>query len=408
MEILRFLAAGNVDDGKSTLIGRLLYDSNSLQKDLVENIEKASQKLGTDFNLALLTDGLKAEREQGITIDVAYKYFATAKRKFIIADCPGHVQYTRNMVTGASTADLMILLVDARKGITEQTRRHSAVGSLLGIEHFAVCINKMDLVNYDPAVYNAIVDEYKRMAVDLDLRDIQFIPVSASLGENVVRRSEKMHYYKGPALLEYLETVKPEKDAAALPFRMPVQGVILPRDGQMDRYFSGQIASGRVRVGDRVELHPGGTTTITGIRLMDETLEEACAPQSVSVQIADDIDIARGCLISSGGETEVADQITAHICWMDAKKLRAGAKYTIRHTTNFLKCQVQAIEYKMDMGTLGKTETDELGMNDIGRIRIRLARPVHFDPYRMNRWTGSFILIDDTNQTAGAGVIEAV
>ncbi|HMU83692.1 MAG TPA: GTP-binding protein [Leptospiraceae bacterium] len=406
MEILRFLAAGNVDDGKSTLIGRLLYDSNSLQTDLVENIEKASQKLGTEFNLALLTDGLKAEREQGITIDVAYKYFATAKRKFIIADCPGHVQYTRNMVTGASTADLMILLVDARKGITEQTRRHSAVGSLLGIEHFAVCINKMDLVDYSQSVYDSIREDYQRMAMDLNLRDLKFIPVSASLGENVVHRSVKMPYYDGPSLLEYLETVMPEKDQSQLPFRFPVQNVLLPRDGKMDRYFAGQICAGTIRRGDTVELFPGGKTKIKSIRLMDADLAEATAPQSVSLQIEDEIDVARGCLIASGAEPDAADEWTATVCWMDARALKPGAKYTLRHTTNTLKCQVMSIDYRVDMGTLGKIVTEELAMNDIGRIRIKLARAIRFDPYLANRWTGSFILIDEANQTAGAGVIE--
>lgn len=407
MEILRFLAAGNVDDGKSTLIGRMLYDSKALQKDLIENIEKLSQRNGMDFNLALLTDGLKAEREQGITIDVAYKYFQTSKRKFIIADCPGHVQYTRNMVTGASTADLMILLVDAPKGITEQTRRHAAIGSLLGIEHFVVCINKMDLVNYDPGVYQSIRDEFQKMSMDLDLPDVKFVPVSALLGENIVDRAPRMaSYYNGPSLLEILETVMPQKDPLTLPFRFPVQHVILPRDGQMDRYFAGQISSGSIRKGDSVEIFPGGRATVKSIRLMDQELDQAIAPQSVAIQIAEDIDVARGHLITAGEEPEAADALTAHICWMDTKAARPGAKYTIRHTTNFLKCQIQEIDYKLDMATLGKTETAELGANDIGRVRLKLSRSVRYDNYRRNRWTGSFILIDESNHTCGAGVIE--
>lgn len=406
MEILRFIAAGNVDDGKSTLIGRLLYDSNSLQKDLVENIEKASQKGGTDFNLALLTDGLKAEREQGITIDVAYKYFATARRKFIIADCPGHVQYTRNMVTGASTADLMILLVDARLGITEQTRRHAAIGSLLGISHFVVCVNKMDLIGYDENKFNAIRQEFLGLSMDFSLRDIQFIPVSALAGENVVDPSKNMPYYKGPCLLEHLETVNIEEAKSTVPFRMPVQMVVLPRDGAMDRYFAGQIASGTVRRGDTVSLFPGGTTRIKNIRIFDDEIEQATAPQSISVQIEDNIDIARGTLIAGGEEPETLDTIVAHICWMDAKPLRPGSKYTMRHTTNFLKCAIQSVEYRVNMGTMAKAETEELGMNDIGRVRIKLAKPIHCDAYGKNRWTGCFILIDEANQTAGAGVIE--
>jgi len=311
------------------------------------------------------------------------------------------------MVTGASTADLMILLVDARKGITEQTRRHSAVGSLMGIEHFAVCINKMDLVDYSPDVFKSIKDEFIKLSMDFELRDTQFIPVCAVDGQNVVRRSERMKsFYSGPSLLEHLETVLPERDPGDIPMRFPVQMVLLPRDGSMERFFAGQIASGTIRTGDEVELFPGGKTRIKAIQIMGQNILEATAPQSISVQIEDNIDVARGTLMTSGNEPETAGDFTAHICWMDSRPLRPGAKYTIRHTTNFLKCAVESIEYRVDMSSLGKTETQELAMNDIGRVRIKLARSIHYDPYRRNRWTGCFILIDEANQTAGAGVID--
>ena len=412
MELLRFTTAGSVDDGKSTLIGRLLYDSKSIFEDQLEAIESASEKRGEDYvNLALLTDGLRAEREQGITIDVAYRYFSTPKRKFIIADTPGHIQYTRNMVTGASTANLAIILVDARKGIIEQTFRHSYIASLLQIPHIVVCINKMDLVEWDEKTFNKIVHDYKAFASKLDVKDVHFIPISALNGDNVVDRSTNMNWYNGPTLLYLLENIHIGSDLNHIDARFPVQYVIRPMKNEYHDYrgYAGRIAGGVFRVGDRVKALPSGfTSKIKAIKTMDGDLDEAFAPQSVTLLLEDEIDISRGdMIVRENNVPNVEQEFDVMLCWMNDKKLVPRGKYILRHTSKECKCIVKEIKYKLDINTLTRLEGEiEIGLNDIGRVSLRTTTPLFFDAYRKNRNTGSIILVDEaTNETIAAGMI---
>jgi sulfate adenylyltransferase subunit 1 len=412
MELLRFSTAGSVDDGKYTLIGRLLYDSKSIFEDQMEAIEAASQKRGEDYvNLALLTDGLRAEREQGITIDVAYRYFSTPKRKFIIGDTPGHIQYTRNMVTGASTANLAIILVDARKGIIEQTYRHSFIASLLQIPHIVVCINKMDLVDWDEKTFNRIVHDYKAFASKLDVKDVHFIPISALEGDNVVKRSKNMDWYNGPTLLYLLENIHIGSDLNHIDARFPVQYVIRPMKNEYHDYrgYAGRIAGGVFRVGDKVKALPSGfTSKIKSIATMDGDLQEAFAPQSVTLLLEDEIDISRGdMIVRENNVPKVEQEFDVMLCWMNEKKLAPRSKYILRHTTRECKSIVQEIKYKLNINTLQRIESvPELELNDIARVSIRTTVPLFFDPYRKNRNTGSIILIDETtNETVAAGMI---
>jgi len=388
MELLRFTTAGSVDDGKSTLIGRLLYDSKSIFEDQLEAIESASEKRGEDYvNLALLTDGLRAEREQGITIDVAYRYFSTPKRKFIIADTPGHIQYTRNMVTGASTANLAIILVDARKGIIEQTFRHSYIASLLQIPHIVVCINKMDLVEWDEKTFNKIVHDYKAFASKLDVKDVHFIPISALNGDNVVDRSTNMNWYNGPTLLYLLENIHIGSDLNHIDARFPVQYVIRPMKNEYHDYrgYAGRIAGGVFRVGDRVKALPSGfTSKIKAIKTMDGDLDEAFAPQSVTLLLEDEIDISRGdMLVRENNVPHVEQEFDVMLCWMNDKKLVPRGKYILRHTSKECKCIVKEIKYKLDINTLTRLEGEiEIGLNDIGRVSLRTTTPLFFDAGR--------------------------
>lgn len=412
MELLRFTTAGSVDDGKSTLIGRLLYDSKSIFEDQIEAIEAASERRGEDYvNLALLTDGLRAEREQGITIDVAYRYFSTPKRKFIIADTPGHIQYTRNMVTGASTANLAIILVDARKGIVEQTFRHSFIASLLQIPHVVVCVNKMDLVDWDEQVFNNIVADYKSFVSKLDLKDITFIPISALAGDNVVERSQNMNWYNGSTLLYLLENIHIGSDLNHIDARFPVQFVIRPMKNEYHDYrgYAGRIAGGVFRVGDKVKALPSGfTSTIKAIKTADGDLEKAFAPQSVTILLEDEIDISRGdMIVRENNIPQIEQELDVMICWMNDKKMPVRGKYILRHTSKECKCIINEIKYKLNINTLERIEGQtEFGLNDIGRISIRTTAPLFFDSYRKNRQTGSIILIDEaTNETVAAGMI---
>ena len=413
MDLLRFTTAGSVDDGKSTLIGRLLYDSKAIFEDQLEAIEESSRKRGDEnVNLALLTDGLRAEREQGITIDVAYRYFATPRRKFIIADTPGHVQYTRNMVTGASTANLAIILVDARKGVVEQTCRHSFIASLLQIQHIAVCVNKMDLVDYSEEVYQNIVKDYKDFASRLDVPHIEFIPISALNGDNVVDKSTNMDWYQGSSLLYYLETVYLGHEHNHVDARFPVQWVIRPQSNEHHdfRGFAGRIYGGVFKKGDDVTVMPSGfSTKIKEIITPDGPADEAFSPSSVTMTLEDEIDISRGdMLVKANNKPTVSQDIEAMICWFrDDSKLQPNRKYILRHTTSEVKCMVKEVRYKMDINTLHKVEDDrEIGLNDIGRVVIRTANPIYFDSYKRNRQTGSIIIIDElTNNTVAAGMI---
>ncbi|MBP8192526.1 MAG: sulfate adenylyltransferase subunit CysN [Chitinophagales bacterium] len=412
MELLRFSTAGSVDDGKSTLIGRLLYDSKSIFQDQMDAIEAASAKRGEEYvNLALLTDGLRAEREQGITIDVAYRYFSTPKRKFIIADTPGHIQYTRNMVTGASTANLAIILVDARKGIIEQTYRHSYIASLLQIPHIIVCINKMDLVEWDEKTFNRIVNDYKAFASKLDIKDVHFLPISALAGDNVVNRSENMDWYQGPTLMYLLETIHIGSDLNHIDARFPVQYVIRPMKNEYHdfRGYAGRIAGGVFRVGDKVKALPSGfSSKIKSIVTMDGDLQEAFAPQSVTITLEDEIDISRGdMLVRENNMPQVEQEFDVMLCWMNEKKMVPRGKYILRHTSRECKCIVKETKYKLNINTLQRLEDDlELGLNDIGRVTIRTTVPLFFDSYRKNRNTGSIILVDEsTNETVAAGMI---
>ncbi len=413
MELLRFTTAGSVDDGKSTLIGRLLYDSKSIFADQLEQVEKSSARRGDEnVNLALLTDGLKSEMEQGITIDVAYRYFSTPKRKFIIADTPGHIQYTRNMVTGASTANLAIILVDARHGIVEQTKRHALIASLLGIPHVVICVNKMDLVNYEQEYFDKIVDQFEAFSSKLNVKDVRFIPISALLGDNVVNRSKKTNWYEGPTLMYLLETVHISNDYNHRDGRFPVQHVIRPHSNEYHDYrgYAGRIAGGTFRSGEKVIALPSGfSSTIKAVELAGKPIAEAHSPMSVTITLNDNIDISRGdMLVKENNIPDSEQDIDAMICWMDEKRpVQLNGKYILRHTTREVKCIVKEIVYKMDINTLHKLEDDkEIKVNDIGRIRLRTTSPLFFDSYRRNRQTGSFIMIDEgTNVTIGAGMI---
>ena len=414
MDMLRFTTAGSVDDGKSTLIGRLFHDTKSIFEDQLEAIEQSSKKRGDEnINLALLTDGLRAEREQGITIDVAYRYFATPKRKFIIADTPGHIQYTRNMVTGASTANLALILVDARNGVVEQTRRHSFIADLLGIKHIAVCINKMDLVNYDEEAYEKVLRQFSEFASRLEnVSELTFIPLSALKGDNVVERSENMPWYKGAPLLYHLENVYVGSDANHVDARFPVQWVIRPHsDKHHDfRGFAGRVAGGVFKLGDEITALPSGfTSKISKIMLGEKEIEETFFPQSVTIQLEDEIDISRGdMLVKPNNQPNSSQDLDARICWFSgSKKLTQGGKYLIKHTTKTAQAMISEITYKVDVNSLRKNEEDtEFNMNDIGRIKFRTSEPIFYDTYRRNRNTGSFILIDPfTHQTLAAGML---
>lgn len=413
MELLRFTTAGSVDDGKSTLIGRLLYDSKSIFQDQMDAIEKTSMQRGEEYvNLALLTDGLKAEREQGITIDVAYRYFATPKRKFIIADTPGHIQYTRNMVTGASTANLAIILVDARNGVVEQTYRHAFIASLLQIPHIVICINKMDLVEYSQEAYDKVVDQFKHFSSKLDVQDVRFIPISALKGDNVVDRSTEMTWYEGPTLLYTLETVHIGGDHNLIDCRFPVQYVIRPMSDEYHDYrgYAGRVAGGVFKPGDTVMHLPSGLTSkIAAIKTIDGDMEEAYPPQSVTLLLEDDIDISRGdMLVRENNLPEQGQDIDVMMCWMNEKTgLQIGGKYAIKHTTRDARCVVKEILYKVDVNTLHRIQDVEtLNLNEIGRVRIRTTVPLFYDEYRQNRQTGSIIFIDEgSNTTIAAGMI---
>ncbi|MFJ5925727.1 sulfate adenylyltransferase subunit 1 [Kitasatospora sp. NPDC092948] len=402
--LLRFATAGSVDDGKSTLVGRLLHDSKSVLADQLEAVEHASRRRGQDApDLALLTDGLRAEREQGITIDVAYRYFATARRRFILADTPGHVQYTRNMVTGASTAELAVVLVDARNGVVEQTRRHAAVAALLRVPHVVLAVNKMDLVDYAEPVFAAIAEEFTAYAASLGVKDVVAVPISALAGDNVVEPSGNMDWYGGPTLLEHLETVPVGSDPSVEPARFPVQYVIRPQSEEHHDYrgYAGQLASGVLRVGDPVTVLPSGhTTTVAAIDALGVATDIAWAPQSVTVRLADDIDISRGDLIAAGSTAVPSKDIEATVCHLNERPLHVGAKVLLKHTTRTVRALVKEISYRIDIDTLEqRSAPDGLSVNDIGHVVLRTAEPLALDPYRDNRRTGSFILIDPADGT---------
>jgi sulfate adenylyltransferase subunit 1 len=414
MDLLRFFTAGNVDDGKSTLIGRLLYDSNSISTDIIETLTKQSKTTGinADIDLALLTDGLRAEREQGITIDVAYKYFTTDKRKFIIADTPGHIQYTRNMFTGASNADLAIILVDARNGITEQTKRHSIISSILGIPHVVVCINKMDLVNYSEGVFNSIVEEYNLFAKPLSLKEISFIPVSALAGDNVVTRSEKTDWYKGKALLDYLETVQILSDTKNESSRFQVQYVIRPQSDDLHDYrgYAGKVLSGSFKKGDRVLVLPSQIETeIVKLEKHQNEIEEAFFSDPIVIHLKDDVDISRGSTIVPVHQLpQITKEVTATLCWMDNSALQPGQKLVIQQNSFRSKAVIKEVLNKIDIHSFDKIESDGvLKLNDISKVLIKTAETLSFDSYLDNRNTGSFILINEnTNNTVAAGTID--
>ncbi len=412
MDLLRFTTAGSVDDGKSTLIGRLLYDSKSIFEDQYSAIEATSKRRGEEeVNLALLTDGLKAEREQGITIDVAYRYFSTPKRKFIIADTPGHIQYTRNMVTGASTANLALILIDARNGIVEQTRRHSFIASLLQIPHIVICINKMDLVDYSEEAYNKIKEEFSGFASKLDINDIHFVPISALKGDNVVDESDKMDWYKGSTLMYLLENVHIGSDHNLIDCRFPVQHVIRPYSDEFHDYrgYAGRVAGGAFKVGDEVMLLPSGfNTKIKQIDTFEGPIKTAFPPMSVTMQLEDDLDLSRGdMIVRQNNVPEVSQDIELMVCWFNDRPMRQRGKYVLKHTTQDAMCVIKEVRYKMNINTLHRMEEDKnIGMNDIARVVIRTTKPLFFDNYRRNRITGSIILIDEaTNETVGAGMI---
>ena len=412
-DLLRFATAGSVDDGKSTLIGRLLYDSKSIFEDQLDAVERTSRERGDDYtNLALLTDGLRAEREQGITIDVAYRYFATPRRKFIIADTPGHPQYTRNMVTGSSTADLAVILVDARQGLVEQSRRHAFLVSLLRVPHIVLCVNKMDLVDWSQDVFEEISFEFEGFAARLAVPDLAVIPVSALHGDNVVDQSANMPWYEGPSLLSHLEQVHITSDRNLVDVRFPVQYVIRPQSAAFPDYrgYAGKVAGGVLKAGDEVMVLPSGyTTRIAGIDTADGPVAEAYPPMSVTLRLDDDLDISRGDMICRpANQPTVTQDLEAIVCWMDdQRRLTAGAKYALKHTTRSVRALVKQLHYRIDINTLHREENAEhLGLNDIGRIQLRTTQPVLADPYSRNRQTGGFILIDETtNRTAAAGMI---
>lgn len=416
MELLRFSTAGSVDDGKSTLIGRLLYDSKSIFEDQLEAVEAASKSRGNEeVNLALLTDGLRAEREQGITIDVAYRYFATPKRKFIIADTPGHIQYTRNMVTGASTADLSIILVDARHGVLEQTVRHSYISSLLAIPHIVVAINKMDLVDFSQEVYDKIVADYRKMSETLNIKNVVFIPISAKDGDNVVNKSERTPWYSGKALLDYLETVPVGHKTVSDFFRYPVQYVIRPISEKFPDYrgYAGRVSGGIIHPGDRVRVLPSGLeSTVKSIDFAGESLDEAYAPESVTIRLNDEIDISRGDTLVKANEKQphVEQDVTLDVCWLNQTPAQIRKKYIIRQATFETQGMIRSINFRRNINTLEKEQNvSELAMNDIAEITIHTAQPLVFDAYAENKVTGSLIIIDpDTNETVGAGMIKNV
>ncbi|HZB71731.1 MAG TPA: GTP-binding protein [Acidimicrobiales bacterium] len=414
MELLRFATAGSVDDGKSTLIGRLLYDSKAIFEDQLEAVERTSRQRGeVGTNLALLTDGLRAEREQGITIDVAYRYFATPRRKFVIADTPGHVQYTRNMVTGASTADLALVLVDARNGIVEQSRRHAFLASLLRVPHLVVCINKMDLVGYDQDVFEQIKAEFRAFAIKLDVHDLAFVPISALHGDNVVHRSANTPWYEGSSLLHHLEEVHIASDRNLIDARFPVQYVIRPRDDSLHDYrgYAGQVAGGVLKPGDEVVALPSGfATTIEAVETADGPVPEAFSPMSVTVRLADDLDVSRGdMLCRPANRPTVGQDIEAMVCWLTDTPLRQRGRYAIKHTTREARALVTDLQYRLDVNTLHRDESAEtLSLNEIGRVTLRTTAPLFYDEYRRNRATGSFILVDEaTNATVAGGMILA-
>jgi sulfate adenylyltransferase subunit 1 len=417
MELLRFTTAGSVDDGKSTLIGRLLYDSKSIFEDQLESVERTSREKGYEHvDLALLTDGLRAEREQGITIDVAYRYFATPKRKFIIADTPGHIQYTRNMVTGASTANMALILVDVRKGVVEQTNRHSFIASLLQIPHIIVCINKMDLVDYSQEIYDQVVNDYKKLSSRLDVKDVHFVPISALKGDNVVDKSVRMPWYQGSTLMYLLENIHISSDENHIDCRFPVQYVIRPQATEHHdfRGYAGRIAGGIFKPGDKVKILPSGFTAniktinpLNGMSVTD-TIDEAFSPMSVTMTLDTDIDISRGdMIVRENNVPSINQDIDIMICWLGEKALVAGGKYAVKHTSKDVRCIVKEIRYKIDINSLHRLENDKnISMNDIARIQIRTTAPLFYDSYRKNRITGSLILIDEaTNETVAAGMI---
>ncbi len=414
-ELLRLATAGSVDDGKSTLIGRLLHDAKSILADQLAHVKETSERRGDgELNLALLTDGLRAEREQGITIDVAYRSFQTDKRRFIIADCPGHEQYTRNMVTGASTADLALVLVDARNGLVRQSRRHAAIAALLRTPHLVVAINKMDLVDYDQKVYDAIVADFRSWSEGLEFAEATFVPISALKGDNVVDPSTNMDWYDGPTLLHHLETVEISGDRNLEDWRFPVQWVVRPQNDEANhdyRGYAGQVAAGVLRAGEPVVVLPSGkTSTVAGIDTFDGPIEQAFPPQSVTLLLEDDIDISRGDLIVRAGEASpptVARELEAVVCWMSETPLRAGGRYALKHTTRAVRAIVDDVDWHLDVETLERQDNSHgLALNEIGHVKLRLSGPLAFDAYARNRETGSFILIDEaTNDTVGAGLI---
>jgi bifunctional enzyme CysN/CysC len=411
-EMVRLATAGSVDDGKSTLIGRLLCDTGQVLQDQLEQVERASTERGDSYvNLALICDGLRAEREQGITIDVAYRYFRGARRKFVIADCPGHEQYTRNMVTGASTADVALILVDARKGVLEQSRRHAFIASLLRVPHLVVAVNKMDLVDFDQAVYDRICDEFSAWATRLEVPDLTFIPISALHGDNVVESSDRMDWYGGPALLHYLEHVHVASDRNLIDSRFPVQWVIRPMSDEHHDYrgYAGQVASGVLSVGDEVVVLPSGAETkVTAIDSFDGPLREAYPPQSVTVRLENDVDVSRGDLICrSHNQPAAVREMDAMVCWMSETPMRPGGRYRVKHTTRSVLAKADELRYRIDVNTLHRDEAaTALAMNEIGRLKLRLSSPLLVDEYRRNRQTGSFILIDEhTGDTLAGGMV---
>ncbi|MHB1922310.1 MAG: sulfate adenylyltransferase subunit 1 [Chitinophagaceae bacterium] len=413
MDILRFITAGSVDDGKSTLIGRLLYDSKSILADQLQAIRHQTKNMANgEIDLALLTDGLRAEREQGITIDVAYKYFTTPKRKFIIADAPGHIQYTRNMVTGASTANLALILIDARNGVVEQTIRHSMIASLIGIPHIVVCVNKMDLVNYSEDRFYEIVRDFKKVALKLDLKDVYYIPVSAFLGDNIVEKSQQMPWFTGSPLLPYLEDIPIQEDVQHDLGRFPVQWVIRPQTDQYHDYrgYAGKIISGKFHQGQTITILPSGVQSkIQSIEFNESPLQEAIAPQSVILHLEDDLDISRGDLIVPSDQIpELSQDITATVCWMDHNRLQVGDKYLLQQNSALVKCVVKQIPYRVDVNTMNHLPPKETGieLNEIFQVVLKTARPLAYDPYLTNPSNGGFILINENSQvTVGAGMI---
>lgn len=413
MELLRFTTAGSVDDGKSTLIGRLLYDSKSIFEDQLDAVKRDSMRRGSkEFDLSLLTDGLRAEREQGITIDVAYRYFATPKRKFIVADTPGHIQYTRNMVTGASTANAAIILIDARNGVLEQTYRHTYIASLLKIPHVIFCINKMDLVDYDEKVYDNIKKKVSDFTAKMDIHEIHFVPISAKLGDNVVEHSKNMLWWKGATLLHTLENIHIGNDYNHIDPRFTVQYVLRPHDDNHHDYrgYAGRVCGGIFKKGDEVLVLPSGfTSKIKTIEIYKDELNIAFPPMSVTITLEDDIDISRGdMIVRKNNQPEISQDIDVMICWMSGKQMQIGKKYTVKHTTNEVKCLIKEVIYKVDVNTLDRIKDDKnVCLNEIARVKLRTTAPLFYDSYRKNRLTGSLIIIDDdTNVTVGAGMIK--